>query len=153
MELILWRHAEAEDKREDLPDLDRELTRKGARQAAKVGAWLDRELPQGTLVLCSPAVRCEQTVRALQRKYQLRDALQPGATAQDVLKEADWPAAKQPVLVVGHQPVLGQVIAQLLHIEGGECAVRKGGVWWLRRREEGGQEQTVVRAVQSPETA
>jgi phosphohistidine phosphatase len=153
MDLILWRHAEAEDKREDLPDLQRQLTKKGEKQAARVGAWLDRELPQGTLVLCSPAVRCEQTVRALQRKYQVREALQPGASAQDVLKEAGWPAAKQPVLVVGHQPVLGQVLAQVLRIEGGECAVRKGGAWWLRRRDEEGQEQVVVWAVQSPETA
>ena len=153
MDLILWRHAEAEDKREDLPDLQRQLTKKGEKQAARVGAWLDRELPQGTLVLCSPAVRCEQTVRALQRKYQVREALQPGAGEQDVLKEAGWPAAKQPVLVVGHQPVLGQVLAQVLRIEGGECAVRKGGAWWLRRRDEEGQEQVVVWAVQSPETA
>ncbi|MEJ8838349.1 SixA phosphatase family protein [Ramlibacter sp. AN1133] len=153
MDLILWRHAEAEDARDGLPDLERELTKKGEKQAAKVGAWLDRELPHGTLVLCSPAVRCEQTVRALQRKYQVREALRPGATAQDVLKEADWPSGKQPVLVVGHQPVLGQVVAQLLRIEGGECTVRKGGAWWLRRREEDGAEQTFVWAVQSPETA
>lgn len=153
MDLILWRHAEAEDKREDLPDLERELTKKGEKQAAKVGAWLDRELPHGTLVLCSPAVRCEQTVRGLDRKYQLREALQPGASAQDVLKEAGWPAAGQPVLVVGHQPVLGQVVAQLLRIEGGECTIRKGGLWWLRLREEEGAQQTLVWAVRSPETA
>jgi phosphohistidine phosphatase len=153
MDLILWRHAEAEEKREDLPDLQRALTKKGEKQAAKVAAWLDRELPHGAVVLCSPAVRCEQTVRALDRKYQLRDALQPGATAADVLKEADWPSARQPVLIVGHQPVLGQVIAQLLRIEGGECTIRKAGAWWLRRRDDETGEQTIVWAVQSPETA
>jgi len=153
MDLILWRHAEAQEKREDLPDLERALTKKGEKQAAKVGAWLDRELPHGTLVLCSPALRCEQTVRALDRKYQLREALQPGATAQDVLEAAGWPAASQPVLVVGHQPALGQVVAQLIRIEGGECTIRKGGAWWLRRRQEEGAEQLVVWAVQSPETA
>ena len=153
MDLILWRHAEAEDAHEGQTDLERALTKKGEKQAAKVGAWLDRELPHGALVLCSPALRCEQTVRALDRKYQLREALQPGATAQDVLKEADWPSARQPVLVVGHQPVLGQVLAELLRIEGGECIVRKGSAWWLRRREREGGDQTVVWAVQSPETA
>jgi len=30
--------------------------------------------------------------------------------------------------------------------------VRKGMVWWLRTRERDGQQQTVVTAVQSPET-
>lgn len=153
MDLIVWRHAEAEEQREDLPDLERALTRKGEKHAAKVGAWLDRELPHGALVLCSPAVRCEQTVRGLDRKYQVRDALQPGATAQDLLKEADWPSARQPVVIVGHQPVLGQVVAQLLRIEGGECPIRKGSAWWLRRREQDGAERVVVWAVQSPETA
>lgn len=153
MDLILWRHAEAQDRRVDVPDLERALTNKGEKQAAKVGTWLDRELPHGTLVLCSPAVRCEGTVRALDRKYQVREALGPGATVQDVLKEAGWPAAKQPVLVVGHQPVLGQVVAQLLRIDGGECTIRKGGAWWLRCRDAVGEEQVVVWAVQSPETA
>ena len=153
MDLILWRHAEAVEKAGELPDLDRALTRKGEKQAAKVGAWLDRELPHGVLVLCSPALRCEQTVRRLDRKYQVREALQPGSTVQDVLDEAGWPSATQPVLVVGHQPVLGQVVAHLLRMEGGECAVRKAGVWWLRRREIEGEEQIVVWAVQSPETA
>jgi phosphohistidine phosphatase len=153
MDLILWRHAEAEDEREGLTDLERALTRRGEKHAAKVAAWLDRELPHGTLVLSSPAVRCEQTVRALDRKYQLRDALKPGATPQDVLTAAEWPNAKQPVMIVGHQPGLGQTVAQLLRIEGGECAIRKGGVWWLRARERDGTQEIVVWAVQSPDTA
>ncbi|MFL5410116.1 MAG: SixA phosphatase family protein, partial [Myxococcales bacterium] len=120
MDLILWRHAEAEDPRDGQSDLERALTRRGEKQAAKVAAWLDRELPDGTVVLSSPAVRCEQTVLALGRKYKVRDALQPGATVQDVLAAAEWPSAIRPVMIVGHQPVLGQVIAQLLRIEGGE---------------------------------
>lgn len=151
MDLILWRHAEAEDERDGQSDLQRELTARGQKQAARMAAWLDRHLPEGTRILCSPAVRCEQTVLALGRKYKVRHQLQPGATPADLLEAAQWPAAKGPVMVVGHQPALGETLAQLLRFEGGQCAIRKGAVWWLRTRERDGQEQTLVWSVQSPE--
>ena len=153
MDLILWRHAEAEDEAEGLDDLERALTQRGEKQASRVGAWLDRQLPEGTRVLSSPARRCEQTVLALGRKYKLRPELAPGASVQDLLGAAQWPHAKQPVLVVGHQPVLGETVAQLMGMAAGGCPVRKGAVWWLRTRERDGQEQTVVWAVHSPEVA
>jgi phosphohistidine phosphatase len=151
MDLILWRHAEAEDEVEGRDDLKRSLTPRGEKQAARIGAWLDRQLPEGTRILSSPARRCEQTVMALGRKYKTREELAPGATAADLLDVAQWPSARQPVLLVGHQPVLGEVIAQLLCLQHGSCAVRKGAVWWLRTRERDGHTQTVVVAVQSPD--
>lgn len=152
MDLILWRHAEAEDEVEGLFDMDRALTPRGEKQAARVAAWLDRQLPDGTRVLSSPARRCEQTVLALGRRYKTRPQLAPDQTVDALLETAQWPAAKQPVLLVGHQPVLGATVARLLGIEAGNCPVRKGGVWWLRTRERDGLEQTVVWAVQSPES-
>lgn len=151
MDLVFWRHAEAEEEREGLADLDRALTPRGEKQAARVAAWLDAQLPEGTRILSSPARRCEQTALALGRRYKVRDALLPGATPGDVLEAAQWPLAKTPVLVVGHQPSLGEAVAQLLRIAGGSCAIRKGAVWWLRTRERDGQQQTVVWAVQPPE--
>ena len=153
MDLIFWRHAEAEDEREGLPDLERALTRNGRRQAERIAAWLDRQLPEDTRILCSPALRCEQTVAALGREYELREELQPGAIPEAVLDAAQWPVSKRAVLIVGHQPVLGETLAQLLRVEGGSLAVRKGAVWWLRSRERDGAGQTVVWSVQSPETA
>ncbi|MGE4240413.1 SixA phosphatase family protein [Ramlibacter sp.] len=152
MDLILWRHAEAEEPGEGQGDLERALTPRGEKQAARVAAWLDRQLVDGTRVLCSPARRCEQTALALGRKYKVRDELAPDATVEDVLEAAQWPAARHPVLIVGHQPVLGETIARLLNVDGGSCALRKGAVWWLRTRERDGHEQTVVWAVQSPES-
>lgn len=153
MDLILWRHAEAEDEREGLADLDRALTARGEKQAARMAAWLDRQLPEGTRIIASPALRCQQTAMALGRKFRLRMQLQPGATVADVQEATQWPDARHPVLLVGHQPVLGESVAQLLRMEGGQCAIRKGSVWWLRTRERDGAVQTVVWAVQSPETA
>ena len=152
MDLIFWRHAEAEDEREGLADLERALTPRGIKQAARVGAWMEPLLPAHTRILCSPALRCEQTVAPLGRKYALREDLQPGAIPAALLDAAQWPVSKQPVLIVGHQPTIGQALAQLLRIGGGSVAVRKGAVWWLRSRERDGDEQTVVWAVQSPES-
>jgi phosphohistidine phosphatase len=153
MDLIFWRHAEAEDEGEELPDIDRPLTAKGEKQAKRVGAWLDRNLPDGTRILCSPALRCQQTALALGRKFALREELAPGAHAAALLQAAQWPHARHPVMIVGHQPVLGEALGQLLHVPSGGCAVRKGAVWWVRTRERDGHEQTLVWAVQSPETA
>ncbi|MGV3569233.1 MAG: SixA phosphatase family protein [Ramlibacter sp.] len=152
MDLILWRHAEAEDEREGLDDLERALTGRGEKQAARMAAWLDQRLPADARIVASPALRCQQTAFALGRPFSLQDALQPGATPADVLRTAGWPDAAQPVVVVCHQPVLGETVAQLLHIAGGACAIRKGAVWWLRAREREGLAQVLLWAVQSPET-
>ena len=151
MDLIIWRHAEAEDESPNGDDLQRALTPRGEKQAARIAGWLDRQLPEGARILCSPALRCEQTVLALGRKYKIRDELAPGAKVADVLEVAQWPSARQAVLLVGHQPALGETIAHLLQLMHGSCPVRKGAVWWLRTRERDGHEQTVVVAVQSPD--
>ncbi|MBI5277825.1 MAG: phosphohistidine phosphatase SixA [Burkholderiales bacterium] len=152
MDLILWRHAEAEDEAEGQDDLQRLLTPRGEKQAARIAAWLDRHLPEGTRVLCSPARRCEQTAQALGRKFKVRPELAPGGDAAAVLQAAQWPHGRQAVLVVGHQPMLGEAIAQLLGLPAPGCPVRKGAVWWLRSRERDGHEHAVVFAVQSPES-
>lgn len=152
MDLILWRHAEAEDAAEGQDDLDRALTSRGEKQAHRVATWLDRQLPEGTRILSSPARRCEQTVLALGRKYKVRQDLAPEATVADMLHAAQWPESKQAVLLVGHQPMIGETLAELLGVGAGTLPVRKGAVWWLRTRERDGEQQTVVFAVNSPET-
>ena len=151
MDLVLWRHAEAEEGQDAPDDMQRVLTSKGEKQAARVASWLDRQLPQGTRILASPARRTEQTVLVLGRKYKLTPELAPGASVQQLLDLVQWPQAKGTVLVVGHQPTLGQTIAQLLGLAQSECPMRKGSVWWLRQRERQAGPRTVVVAVQSPE--
>ena len=151
MDLIIWRHAEAHDAAPGEDDLQRALTPRGRKQAERMAAWLEAQLPQGTRILSSPATRADQTVRALGRKYKVRDALSPGASAQDLLETSGWPEVKYPVLLVGHQPALGGLMAQLLQMPEGACAIRKGAVWWLRSRQRDGQAQTVLMAVTSPE--
>jgi phosphohistidine phosphatase len=149
MDLILWRHAEAIELAESGNDMDRHLTPKGERQAARMSIWLDRVLPQGTRIFCSPATRCEQTVMALGRRYKLREELSPNGQAQEVLDLVQWPVAKGAVMVVGHQPYLGQVVAKLFDMKPGECSIKKASVWWIKTKAHESHLQTSLHAVQS----
>lgn len=151
MDLIFWRHAEAIDLELVGDDMDRSLTPRGEKQAARMAAWLDRQLPDGAKVLASPALRAEQTAKALERKFKICPALAPLATVDQLLELVQWPHGKGCIVVVGHQPTLGQAIARLLNLNDTDCAVKKGAVWWLRYREREDSAQTVVVTVQSPE--
>ena len=151
MDLILWRHAEAVEAAPHGDDMARELTGRGDKQAARMAAWLDRQLPQSTRILVSPALRTEQTALALGRKFKSNAALAPDGTVAGLLELVQWPAAKVCTLVVGHQPLLGQTIAHLLGLQAGECAVKKGAVWWLRYRHRADGDSTVLVTVQTPE--
>ena len=156
MDLILWRHAEAENAPEGGDDLSRALTPKGERQAIRMASWLDRHLPEGTRVLVSPSRRTQQTVAPLGRKFKLRDELVPETSIEDVLTLLKWHPEtgshlKGPVLLVGHQPYLGQLVAHMLGMQEDTCPVRKGGVWWLRTRVRDGRVQTVLLTVACPE--
>jgi phosphohistidine phosphatase len=148
MDLILWRHAEAEPGE---PDLGRRLTSKGLKQAERMGAWLDSHLPEGTRVLVSPADRAQQTALGLKRKFKTVDEIAPGASAAAVLAAAGWPDAREPVLIVGHQPTLGEVAAFLLAGEEAYWSVKKGAVWWLTNRNRDGSNAVVLRVVIGPE--
>ncbi len=151
MDLILWRHAEAIDLDLVGDDMLRTLSSKGDKQAARMAAWLDRQLPDGAKIWASPAARTEQTAQALGRKFKTHAAIAPLGSVDDLLGLVQWPQAKGCVLVVGHQPTLGQTISRLLGLHERECAIKKGAVWWLRHREREGAGQTVVVTVQSPE--
>jgi phosphohistidine phosphatase len=146
VDLILWRHAEAE---EGAPDHARELTAKGNRQAEKIAAFLRPNLPDDLRILVSPATRTQQTVRALTDNFTLAPDIAPGASPQAVLQAAQWPDAEGTVLIVGHQPTLGAVAAQLLGCEGCAFSIKKGGVWWFSQR--AGSAQVSLRLVIAPD--
>jgi len=156
MDVILWRHAQAHDAEPGCDDLSRSLTHRGEGQAARVAAWLDRQLPQSARVLSSPARRAEQTARVLGRKFKLRDELVPDGSADEILTLIKWspdtgPPHKGTVLLVGHQPPLGQIAARLLGIDEQACEIRKGALWWLRSRQREGQLKTSLLTIISPE--
>ncbi len=148
MHLILWRHAEAVD---GAPDLERELTRKGYKQARKMAAWLNQQLPSRVRVIASPAERAQQTAHALTEKFDVVSSIAPGASPTAILKAANWPDARQSVVLVGHQPTLGEAAALILSGIALPLSIKKGGIWWLTHRVRDGRPQVLLRAVMSPE--
>lgn len=153
MELILWRHAEAEEPDGTKVDHKRRLTARGEKQAKQVARWLHRYLPRKRKILVSPAERTQQTVHALELPYEIEPALGIGASVADVLRVAGWPDHGGAVLIVGHQPTLGRIAALLLGGEEADWSIKKGGLWWFASRERDGEMQTVLRAVLNPDFA
>ncbi len=147
MDLILWRHAEAED---GFPDSARPLTSRGEKQATRMAAFLRERLPDLTRILASPARRTQQTALALARHFETEPGIAPGASTAALLKACGWPEGGC-VLVVGHQPTLGQVVAELLGSASPGFSIKKGAVWWLRYRESSDACQAEVRLVISPD--
>jgi phosphohistidine phosphatase len=145
MELILWRHADAEDR---VPDEARALTAKGEKQARRMAAWLKKRLPEGARVLASPAKRAQQTAGALTRRFETRGEVGTAAGPQSILDAAGWPDGEATVVVVGHQPTLGQAAALAVTGKPGEWSLKKGALWWLESR---GRGDVVTRAVIAPD--
>ncbi len=148
MDLILWRHADAQSGESEVA---RALTSKGRRQAANVAAWLEKHLPDSSRIIVSPAMQTIQTAEALGRKFKVMAELAPGAQSASLLLAADWPESRQPVLIIGHQPSLGQVASLLLFGEEQEISLRKGAVWWLSNRSREDGHKVTLRAAMCPD--
>jgi phosphohistidine phosphatase len=151
MDLILWRHAEAFEMREVEDDLARALTPKGERQAQPFGHALGQRLAHSTRIFVSPALRCQQTAKALERKFKTLSELGPDGNGEALLKAARWPDASEPVLIVGHQPTLGLVASYLLTDLPQDWTIKKGAVWWVRGRNREDTAQVILQAVQNPD--
>lgn len=148
MELILWRHAEAED---GVPDAARKLTEKGLDQAKRMSDWLKLELPENTLVIASPARRTQQTAMALRSDFATNDEIGIGASVKNILTAANWPDAQGAVVIVGHQPALGEVASYLIPAMPSGLSVKKGSVWWIRYQKKENIIESVLHAVIYPE--
>ncbi|WP_148713871.1 SixA phosphatase family protein [Chitinolyticbacter meiyuanensis] len=150
MDLILWRHAEAEDGNDDLA---RALTSTGRKQARKMAAWLAHQLAgQPVRVVASAARRAQETAQALTPHPEIDARLNPGARAAAYLEVCDWPRGDGRVVVlVGHQPTLGRAASLLL--TGGELdwSLKKASIWWLQRRVKDGAVQYLLKAVHAPD--
>lgn len=145
MNLILWRHADAED---GMPDAGRRLTTKGKKQAQRMAAWLRKRMPGKPRILVSPARRAQQTAQALARKFETCEEAGTAAEPGALLQAAGWPDGEGTVVVVGHQPTLGQAVALALTGRPDEWSVKKGAIWWLESR---GRGNVAVRAAVAPD--
>ena len=140
--IILWRHADAEMISSTGADIDRALTKRGRKDAVKMASWLNTYLPENTTILCSPAKRCLETLAALdittqyntQYKIQVVGFLGVEALPETILQNITNADTEHTYLLVGHQPNIGYVIAELLGMQEKSCVVKKGSVWWIRQR-------------------
>jgi phosphohistidine phosphatase len=134
--IILWRHAEANDIFDGddivLNDMQRALTEKGQRQAADMAKWLRTNLPKASILASSPALRAYQTAEELRYRINIHRALKPGASLNEVLDCLTQINVQGSLVIVGHQPWLGQLAAHLLGFPNSELAIKKGAIWWLR---------------------
>ena len=75
MDLLLWRHAEAED---GPVDFDRALTDRGQKQARAMARWLRKHAPKKLRIIASPTVRTRQTADAIELPYETSRRIGPG---------------------------------------------------------------------------
>ncbi len=148
MDLILWRHAQAEVGE---PDFGRVLTAQGRKQATKMATWLDRSLPSGCRILCSPTARTVQTAEALDRKFKIVPELGPLALPEEALAVAGWPDARGAVMLIGHQPWLGKLASLLLTGVAKDLTIKKSNAWWIARRQRDEGNELYLRAVLAPD--
>lgn len=144
MDLLLWRHAEAEDDEEDL---GRALTERGHKQARQMAAWIRAHQPKDLRIIASPAVRTRQTAEALGLPFETVRKIGPEACVSELIAASGWPQASGSVLIVGHQPSLGRLASLLLAGHEADWSIKKGALWWLSNRLRRGESQTVLRAM------
>lgn len=144
MDLLLWRHAEAEDGEDDLA---RSLTERGEKQARSMAAWIGAHRPKDLRILVSPAVRTQQTAAALKLPFETHRKIGPDACVSELIAASGWPQASGAVLIIGHQPSLGRMASLLLAGQESDWTIKKGALWWLSNRVRRGETQTVLRAV------
>lgn len=153
MDLLIVRHAKAEDRAATGGDAKRALIDEGVRKMRQAASGLRGQVPELGRVFTSPYVRAEQTARILADRYgcpvALLDALRPGSDPQaiaDALSEADGAAA-----VVGHEPDLGRLACWFLTGRGcGALPLKKAGACLLRFRGDPGPGRADLRWLLTP---
>jgi len=144
MDLLLWRHAEAEDGDDDML---RRLTERGQKQAKTMAEWIRAHQPKDLRIIVSPAVRTQQTAEAMDLPFETNRKIGPNACVSELIAASGWPDAAGSVLIIGHQPTLGRMASLLLAGHESDWSVKKGALWWLSNRVRRGDMQTVLRAM------
>jgi phosphohistidine phosphatase len=131
-QLWLLRHGEAEPHG-TRPDAERELTDRGRDQSRAAGRALVALGVEVHLVLTSPKARALETARlacaVLGVEPVEHGPLAEGFDAGEALALLGSAGADQRVLVVGHEPDLGQVVHDLT---GARIDLKRGGVAAVR---------------------
>ena len=118
MELYLLRHAVPEGRSISGKDSDRELSTQGRMEFIEFLNTLRRLRVTPDKVICSPFVRARQTAEllALEPNIELDDRLRPDGLPIEVVLQ-NLAAGTRSLLLIGHQPSIGDLAAMLLSPE------------------------------------
>ena len=120
MQLYLVRHGEAVERTAGIDDGWRWLTLNGRKAMVKVADRLRRQHVRPDLIITSPLTRAVQTAELLAAKVGSRAELRADAclsadgSIEQVLELIRSTTKTDALMLVGHEPLLGQVAAELL---------------------------------------
>ena len=121
MRVLLVRHGQAVDGSSELPDSDRFLTAKGRHVTRDVARVLAEHDVKPTRIVTSPLVRAVQTAEIIAESHAFDGtitvwrALAPdGTSVLKALRPLDDATEQDTVALVGHEPLMRAMAAQLL---------------------------------------
>ena len=138
MILYVMRHAEAVEANDTLQDDWRYLTVKGRVAAEKICAAIAKIGPKPRLTITSPLTRAVQTAEIAAQKACRKNVvvasglLLPGADVSALVAHLKEGKDSKRVMLVGHEPQLGSLVASLLGREDGTISLKKGACVTLK---------------------
>lgn len=132
MIVYVMRHAEAVEGSETLQDEWRYLTETGRSSAGKMSSAIAKIGPKPRLTLTSPLTRAVQTAEIMAEKACRKNVviastlLLPGGDIHELAACIKDSADAKRVLLVGHEPQLGSLVAALLGREDASVSLKKG---------------------------
>jgi phosphohistidine phosphatase len=120
MEIYLLRHGIAEDRKPGRPDSERALTGEGREKLRRVLRRAGESGARPSLVMSSPYRRAVETaaIASAELGYQgsvvNTRSLEPEASPSDTWEELRARSTEPAILVAGHEPHLGTMVAFLL---------------------------------------
>lgn len=163
--ITILRHAQAQEGTGEIADQARALTKRGLKDARRMGKVITRLKQPVDWILCSTSVRTRQTVQQMldkhlgevvnakkQVSWDKRLYLADVATLLNIVQSA--PEASEHLLLVGHNPGLGHLISGFcagepvrlnMHLAPGAFAhLRLDVFWWRQARWGSGRLQQMI---------
>ena len=142
MILYVMRHAEAVEGSDTLQDEWRYLNEKGRSAAEKMSSSIAKIGPKPRLTITSPLTRAVQTAEIAAEKACRKNVVEasglllPGADISELIAYLKGCKDAKRVMLVGHEPQLGSLVATLLGREDGAISLKKGACVALELRPE-----------------
>ena len=143
MKLHIIRHAQAIARAPEIPDELRTVSCRGRRRFRQVAATLKKLEIDPDLIITSPKARALQTAEILAETInfsgdvQIATILGELCTATDLLQILPSLPSSDEIIIVGHEPDLGAIIAELLTISV-PCRLARGSSVTIKLSEKNG---------------